>query len=144
MYASIATRPLLWDKVFAGIPQSPVTAVTTPDNRFALEGHELVIVEVGPPATATATGLTGPQIGLVVAGDVVHNGAHLYLGGSVLVGGFGPWRDAIDRVEALRPQSIVAGHTNRMHDDDAGQTIAATRAYLDCAEELLRTETTAV
>ena len=36
-----ATRPLLWDKVYTGIPPSPVTAVTVADNRFTLEGREL-------------------------------------------------------------------------------------------------------
>jgi glyoxylase-like metal-dependent hydrolase (beta-lactamase superfamily II) len=47
MHASVALRPLLWDKVYTGIPPTPVTAVTVPDNRLPLEGHELVIVEVG-------------------------------------------------------------------------------------------------
>jgi hypothetical protein len=38
----------------------------------------------------------------------------------------------------------VAGHQNKQLDDDAGRTIAETRQYLDDAEELLRTKTTAV
>jgi predicted nucleic acid-binding protein len=52
MHASVALRPLLWDKVYTGIPRTPVTAVTVPDNRFALEGHELVVVEVGDTDSA--------------------------------------------------------------------------------------------
>jgi glyoxylase-like metal-dependent hydrolase (beta-lactamase superfamily II) len=32
MHASAATRPLLWDKLYQGIPPSPVTAVTVPGN----------------------------------------------------------------------------------------------------------------
>ena len=63
---------------------------------------------------------------------------------SAVVGGFGPWRAAIDKVEALRPRHIVAGHQNKQLDDDAGRTIAETRQYLDDADELLRTENTAV
>ena len=39
---------------------------------------------------------------------------------------------------------IVAGHQNKQLDDDADRTIAETREYLDDAEELLRTERTAV
>ena len=38
MQGSLATRPLLWDKLYQGIPPSPVTAVTVPDNRFVLAG----------------------------------------------------------------------------------------------------------
>ena len=62
----------------------------------------------------------------------------------MIVGGFGPWRAAIDKVEALEPRHIVAGHQNKHLDDDAERTIAETRQYLDHAEELLRTQTTAV
>jgi hypothetical protein len=67
----------------------------------------------------------------------------MYLGQSMTAGGFGPWRDAIDKVEALRPRHIVAGHQNKQLDDDAGRTIAETRRYLGDADELLRTESTA-
>jgi glyoxylase-like metal-dependent hydrolase (beta-lactamase superfamily II) len=103
-----------------------------------------VIVEVGHADTDDNTVLHVPDLGLVVAGDVIYNGAHLYLGESVAVGGFGSWRDAITKVEALGPRHIVCGHQNHKLDDDAGRTIEQTRQYLDDADELLRTETTAV
>ena len=39
MHGSVAARPLLWDKLYAGlIPPSTVTAVTVPANRLTLEG----------------------------------------------------------------------------------------------------------
>jgi glyoxylase-like metal-dependent hydrolase (beta-lactamase superfamily II) len=144
MHANAATRPFLWDKTYTDIPPSPVTAVTVPDNRFALEGHELVIVEVGSTDSDDTTVLHVPDLELVVAGDVIYNGVHMYLAQPGIVGGFGPWREAIDKVEALEPRHIVCGHQNKELDDDAARTIAETRQYLDDAEELLRTETTAV
>src|SRR6516165_10099642 len=144
MHVSIAARPLLWDQVYPGIPPSPVTAVTVPNNRFSLEGHDLVIVEVGHADTDDNSVLHIPDLGRVVAGDVIYNGAHMYLGEGVVVGGFGPWRDAIDKVEALAPRHIVCGHQNKHLDDDADRTIAETRQYLDDADELLGTEDTAV
>jgi glyoxylase-like metal-dependent hydrolase (beta-lactamase superfamily II) len=142
MHASVAARPLLWDKLYTGIPPSRVTAVAVPGNRLPLEGHDLVIVEVGHTDSDDTTVLHVPGLGLVVAGDAIYNGVHMYLAQSA-VGGFGPWRDAIGKVEALQPRHIVAGHQNSQLDDDAGRTIAQTRQYLDDAEELLRTETTA-
>ncbi len=142
MHGNVAARPLLWDKVYTGIPPSPVTAVTVPGNRFTLEGHHLVIVEVGHTDSDDTSVLHVPDLGLVVAGDAIYNGVHMYLAQSA-VGGFGPWRDAIGQVEALAPRHIVAGHQNRRLDDDAARTIAETRHYLDDAEELLRTENTA-
>jgi glyoxylase-like metal-dependent hydrolase (beta-lactamase superfamily II) len=144
MHGSVAARPLLWDKVYPGmIPPSPVTAVTVPGNHFTLEGHDLVIVEVGHTDSDDTSVLHVPGLGLVVAGDSIYNGVHMYLGQSA-VGGFGPWRDAIGKVEALGPRHIVAGHQNSQLDDDAGRTIAETRQYLDDAEELLGAQTTAV
>jgi glyoxylase-like metal-dependent hydrolase (beta-lactamase superfamily II) len=143
MHGNVATRPLLWDKVYDGIPPSPVTAVTVPDNRFSLEGHELVIVEVGTTDSDDTTVLHVPDLDLVVAGDVIYNGVHMYLAQTALVG-FGPWRAAIDKVAALEPRHIVAGHQNSKLDDDAQRTIAETRQYLDDAEELLRTQGNAV
>src|SRR5262249_22024684 len=144
MHANIAARPILWDKVYRGIPPSPVIAVTVPGNRLTLEGQDLVIVEVGHSDTDDTSVLHIPDLDLVVSGDVIYNGAHMWLGEGAVVGGFGPWRDAIDKVEALKPRHIVCGHQNKRLDDDAGRTIAETRQYLDDADDLLRTENTAV
>jgi len=143
MHGAVASRSLLWDKLYSGIPPAPVTAVAVPDNRFTLEGHDLVMVEVGHTDSDDTTVLHVPDLELVVAGDAIYNGVHMYLGQSA-VGGFGPWREAIDKVEALEPRHIVAGHQNRRLDDDARRTLAETRQYLDDADELLRTETTAL
>jgi hypothetical protein len=61
---------------------------------------------------------------------VIYNGVHRYLGESVAVGGFGPWRDAIGKVEAFKPRRIIAGHqTNQLDDDaeDIGRTAATSK-----------------
>ena len=142
MGLSVAARPLLWDQLYQGIPPSPVSAGTVPGNRFTLEGHDLVIVEVGHTDSDDTSVLHVPALGLVVAGDSIYNGVHMYLAQSA-VGGFGPWRDAIGQVEALAPRHIVAGHQNRQLDDDAARTITETRRYLDDAEETLKIADTA-
>jgi glyoxylase-like metal-dependent hydrolase (beta-lactamase superfamily II) len=143
MAGNAAARPLLWDRVFAGIPPTPVTAVTVPNNRFELEGHELVIVEVGATDSDDTTVLHVPDLELVVAGDSIYNGVHMYLAQPAMVG-FGPWRAAIDKVESLTSRHIICGHQNKELDDDAGRVIAETRQYLDDAEELLQTEESAL
>jgi glyoxylase-like metal-dependent hydrolase (beta-lactamase superfamily II) len=144
MRAGAASRPVLWDKVYTGIPETPVTAVTVPGNRFTLEGHELEIVEVGATDSDDTTVLWVPDLSLVVAGDVIYNGVHMYLAQPAVVGGFGPWRAAISTVKALGPRHIVSGHQNKALDDDAARQIAQTRQYLDDAEELLASEGSAL
>jgi glyoxylase-like metal-dependent hydrolase (beta-lactamase superfamily II) len=144
MQGSVAARPLLWDRLYPGlIPPGPFTAVTVLGDRFTLEGHDLVMVDVGHGDADDNSVLHVPDLGLVVAGDVIYNGVHMYLAQSA-VAGFGPWRDAIDKVEALGPRHIVCGHQNSELDDDAKRTIEQTRQYLDDADVLLRTETTAL
>lgn len=63
MHRNVSIRPQFWDRLFPGqIPDAPVTAVTVPDNRFSLEGHELVIVEVGHSDTDETSVLHVPDL----------------------------------------------------------------------------------
>jgi glyoxylase-like metal-dependent hydrolase (beta-lactamase superfamily II) len=143
MHAHVVVRENFWDELWPGqIPPSPVTAVTPPGNRFTLEGHDLVIVEVGHADTDDHSVLHVPDLGLVVAGDALYNGVHQYLGESA-DGGRDGWRRAIDTVEALEPKYVVASHKNRDLDDDATRVIAQTRRYLDDADDLWAENSTA-
>ncbi|MEV0563679.1 MBL fold metallo-hydrolase [Dactylosporangium sp. NPDC050588] len=144
MHRNVAIRAGFWDKLLPGqIPDAPVTATTPAGNRFHLEGHELRIVEVGHSDTDDTSVLHVPDLGLVVAGDVIYNDVHQFLVESK-DGGRDAWRNAIDTVEALHPRYIVAGHKNKDLDDDAGRTITQTREYLDTVDELLTRHTTAL
>lgn len=144
MHRNVSIREAFWDKLFPGqIPPAPITAATPDGNRFALEGHALLIIEVGHTDTDDASVLHVPDLNLVVAGDAIYNGVHQYLSESGN-GDREAWRKAIDTVEALRPRWIVAGHKNKALDDDGKRTITETRQYLDDVDELLRTNTTAL
>jgi glyoxylase-like metal-dependent hydrolase (beta-lactamase superfamily II) len=143
MHLHVSVRAVFWDRLWPGqIPPSPVTAVTVPDNRFTLEGHNLLIIEVGNSDTDGSSVLYVPDLDLVVAGDVIYNGVHQYLGESAN-GGRDAWRKAIDTVKALQPRWIVAGHKNKDLDDDAARVIAETRQYLDDVDDLLPKNSTA-
>jgi glyoxylase-like metal-dependent hydrolase (beta-lactamase superfamily II) len=144
MHRNVAIREQFWDRLFPGmIPDAPVTAVTPPGGRFTLEDHPLLIVEAGHSDTDDSTVLHVPDLGLVVAGDVLYNGVHQFLVESA-GSGIDAWRKAIDVVAALEPNYIVTGHKNKALDDDATRVVAQTRHYLDAAEELLRWEDTAL
>ena len=75
------------------------------------------------------------SIGLVVAGDVAYNGVHQYLLES-RGGGIQAWLAALDIVDALRPDAVVAGHKNRALPDDPA-ILGQTRQYLVDAQRLL-------
>jgi glyoxylase-like metal-dependent hydrolase (beta-lactamase superfamily II) len=129
-------RAQLWDVDFPGlIPPSPVTYRTIPAAGIWLEHHRLLAVEVGHTDTDDTTVLHVPSIGLVVAGDVAYNGVHQYLLESDH-GGIDAWLAALDKVAALQPRAVVAGHKNKDLPDDPA-IIDQTRSYLLDARRLL-------
>ncbi len=129
-------RAELWDVDFPGqIPPSPVNYRTIPVDGIELEGHRLLAVEVGHTDTDDTTVLHVPSIGLVVAGDVAYNGVHQYLLESAH-GGVEAWLAALDKVTALQPRAVVAGHKNKDLPDDPA-ILDQTRDYLLNARRLL-------
>jgi glyoxylase-like metal-dependent hydrolase (beta-lactamase superfamily II) len=124
------------------IGDTPVLAQPVPAGGLTLEGESLVPIDVGHSDTDDTTVLHVPSLRLVVAGDVVYNGVHQYLFEAGPGGvGIDPWLAAIDRVEALRPQFIVAGHKNKALPDDP-KTIEETRRYLLDVKRLIATRPT--
>jgi glyoxylase-like metal-dependent hydrolase (beta-lactamase superfamily II) len=122
-------REQLWDRMFPGlIPESPVIAEPIPAEGLRLEGHLLRAIDVGHADTDHSSILCVPSIGLVVAGDAVYNGVHPCFaeGGGA---GLHEWLRAIDRIEALAPRAVVAGHKNPVLPDDPA-SIGQTRRYL--------------
>jgi len=69
-----------------------------------------------------------PAIGAVIAGDAIYNGVNPFLAAS------GPadwpkWVASVDRIAALNPTTVIAGHKSPARGDDA-ECIGETRDYL--------------
>jgi glyoxylase-like metal-dependent hydrolase (beta-lactamase superfamily II) len=97
-------------------------------DRIDLEGHELVVIEVGHADTDASTCLWVPEIALVVAGDVAYNRVHLHLGESD-ARGRSEWIKALDTIEALEPRAVIAGHKQPQRPDSPS-VIDETRGYI--------------
>ncbi|HEU5179414.1 MAG TPA: MBL fold metallo-hydrolase [Candidatus Polarisedimenticolia bacterium] len=132
----------LWQAGFPGqIPDRLVIAEELDGNVLDLEGHELVVVELGHTDTDLTTCLHVPSIGLVVAGDAAYNDVHLYLVES------NPqtrreWIAALDKIESLSPRAVVASH-KRPENDDSPRIIEETRQYIRDFDRLAETTKTA-
>lgn len=134
-------RAEFWDRVFPGqLPVGELDVTVADERGFELEGALLAPVEVGHTDTDATTMLHVPTTGLLVAGDVVYNGVHLYLTESGGVGGIDQWLAALDLAEALDPVTIIAGHKVPGAPDGPAQ-ISATRRYLTDARRLLASST---
>ncbi|MHC2239013.1 glyoxylase-like metal-dependent hydrolase (beta-lactamase superfamily II) [Bradyrhizobium diazoefficiens] len=83
---------------------------------------------MGRTDTARSTALHVPSLDLIVAGDTVYNGIHPYLAETDTQSRL-EWIAALDRLAALKPRFVVAGHKKPDNDDDP-RNIAATRQYL--------------
>jgi glyoxylase-like metal-dependent hydrolase (beta-lactamase superfamily II) len=130
-------RAEFWDRVFPGqIPAGDVEVSVVDEGGFELEGVRLFPIEVGHTDTDATTMLHVPQIGLLVAGDVVYNGVHLYLTETGGITGIDQWLAALDVAEELRPSTVIAGHKDPRAADSPAQ-IRATRRYLTDARRLL-------
>jgi len=136
MRVQLAGKEEGFAKSFPEVPRNtPVLAVSVPADGFRLDGHVLRAVETGHTDTDDSTALHVPSIGLVVAGDVAYNGVHQMMleGGN---GGLHAWLDGIDRIAALNPRHVVAGHKNKDLPDDP-KILNETRQYLLDAIRLL-------
>jgi glyoxylase-like metal-dependent hydrolase (beta-lactamase superfamily II) len=96
---------------------------------------------MGRTDTAHTTSLHIPSIGLIVGGDAVYNGIHPYLGETDTDSRL-EWIVPLDRLEALRPTAVIAGHKVPENPDDP-RIIAETRQYLRDFNRLDAATTTA-
>jgi glyoxylase-like metal-dependent hydrolase (beta-lactamase superfamily II) len=130
-------RSDFWDLVFPGqLPVGDVDVSVVDGRGFDLEGVALVPVDAGHTDTDDTTMLHVPEMGLLVAGDVVYNGVHQYLTESGGAEGIDQWLAALDTAEALNPATVIAGHKDPRAYDNPSQ-IQATRRYLTDARRLL-------
>jgi glyoxylase-like metal-dependent hydrolase (beta-lactamase superfamily II)/predicted SnoaL-like aldol condensation-catalyzing enzyme len=131
-----------WKAGFPGqIPDNLVIADALNGNVIALEGKEMVVVELGHTDTDYTTCLHVPSIGLVVAGDAAYNDVHLYLAESNEQTRQ-EWIAALDKIEALKPRAVVASHKRPENEDDP-KIIEETRKYIRDFDRLVKSTSTA-
>ncbi|HEU0149639.1 MAG TPA: MBL fold metallo-hydrolase [Bradyrhizobium sp.] len=118
-----------WRKLFPDqIPDVISVADPLQGNAIDLEGNKLVIVRLGHTDTDDTTCLHVPSIGLVLAGDAVYNGIHPFLNESNRRNRL-EWIGALDKIDALKPSAVVAGHKIPTNDDNP-RIVGETRQYL--------------
>lgn len=118
-----------WRKLFPGqISERLVVAEPLEGDQLELEGNKLVAVNAGQTDTAHSTCLYVPSIGLIVGGDAVYNGIHPYLGETNTESRL-EWIATLDKLKALNPKAVVAGHKVPENDNDP-RIIMETQQYL--------------
>lgn len=141
-HLSPASVENFWRRLFPGqIPDRLLAAEPLENNELELEGHKLVAVNAGWTDTVKSTCLHVPSAGLIIGGDVVYNGIHPYLGETNTESRL-EWISALDRLEALAPLTVIAGHKVPENPDDP-RIIGETRQYIHDFNRLNDATTTA-
>jgi glyoxylase-like metal-dependent hydrolase (beta-lactamase superfamily II) len=118
-----------WEPRFPGqVPSPLVVPEVLVGNTLNLEGEELRVIELGHTDTSSTTALHVPSLDLVVSGDAVYNNTHPYLA-ECDVKARGEWLRALDKIEALHPRLVVAGH-GVLDPDSSPRHIEETRRYI--------------
>ncbi len=92
--------------------------------RFTLGGVEFVVQPAGPAHTPEDLVLLLPRQGVLIAGDLVFRGRVPFVGQA----DSGRWIEALDRLLAFQPRTIVPGHGPASHTAEAD--LKLTRDYL--------------
>src|SRR5271156_533732 len=126
-----------WDTRFPNqLPKRFVMADALPTNVIELEGEQLFVIPLSFTDTAGTTCLHVPSLKLIVAGDAAYNGAHPHLAESNQKQKREEWISALNKMESLKPDTVVAGHKNPKNDDEGLRVIGETRQYILDIQEL--------
>ncbi len=118
-----------WEPRFPGqVPSELVVPEVLEGDTLYLEGEELKVVHLGHTDTSYTTALHVPSIGLVVSGDTVYNNTHPYLA-ECDEKARDEWLSALDKIEALHPRTVIAGH-GVLEPDSSPRHIEETRRYI--------------
>lgn len=126
-----------WESRFPNqLPKRLVIADALQTDVIECEGEKLVVMPLQFTDTAGTTCLYVPSLNLVAAGDAAYNGVHPRLVESNQNRKNDEWLAALDKMQSLKPRTVVAGHKNPKYDDDGPRVIGETRQYILDFQEL--------
>jgi len=130
----------LWLSYFPGNQLALPVEMPEPlqSDTFYLEGHKLQVIEVGHTDTYDTTVLHVPDIGLVVCGDVVYDEVHPFVVEANTPEKRAEWIRAIEKVQSLKPATVVGGHVQPGSTFGA-YNLQATKDYLLAFDAAVRT-----
>ena len=103
-----------------------------PTSIFSVDDQAVEVIQDFPGDVLKATNgfLWIPSLRAVIAGDIVFNGVHVWLGDSTPESRRA-WHESLRLMSALHPRVIVAGHKKNANVPDSPQVIASMETYLD-------------
>ena len=127
-------KPLYGDEV----PDQPVRPDPLDGAVIDLEGNQLQVIHLGQGDVHDSTVVWIPTLRAVVAGDVAYNGTHVWLS-EASAEQRKEWIANLDKLAAMDPVTVVAGHKVPAADDDARRVLLEeTRDYVAAFDAAVR------
>jgi glyoxylase-like metal-dependent hydrolase (beta-lactamase superfamily II) len=134
IWKSIPLKLKRWGPMLgANGPRHPTAPTALTGNSFELEGHRFEVLGPMQGDHVHATAVWIPEIKTLVAGDLLFNEMHLWLGESLKPARLA-WAKSVEQLAALGATRVVAGHKKPGLPDDAS-AIDFTRRYLQVFEQ---------
>jgi glyoxylase-like metal-dependent hydrolase (beta-lactamase superfamily II) len=125
------------------LADSVIIPEVLPSTRLMVDGQTVEVIPdlTGDVKVPTNSILWIPSIKTVLAGDVVFNDVHPWLGDSD-VASRAAWRASLERIAALHPTAVVAGHKKDVMSADTPDALTYMNHYLSDFDRSLKTATT--
>jgi glyoxylase-like metal-dependent hydrolase (beta-lactamase superfamily II) len=134
IWKSIPLKLKRWGPMLgANGPRHPTAPTALEGNSFEVEGHRFEVLGPMQGDHVHATAVWIPEIKTLVAGDLLFNEMHLWLGETLKPARLA-WAKSVEQLESLGATRVVAGHKKPGLPDDAS-SIAYTRRYLQVFEQ---------
>jgi glyoxylase-like metal-dependent hydrolase (beta-lactamase superfamily II) len=128
----------------AVLPDSLATPTLLPSNKLSVDGVSVEVIPdlTGDIITPSNSILWIPSQRTVLAGDIIFNNVHAWLGSSDSASRVA-WRASLRRIASLNPTVVIAGHKKDIRAADTPDQVERMLRYLDDFEALVKTSTTA-
>ena len=126
------------DSLRARFPGQIADTISLPEPldspEIEVEGSAIEVVPTGHTDTLDTSALHAPDLGLIVSGDVAYNHCLMFVGATTAESR-AEWIASLDRLAALNPTAVVAGHKDPTQGNPPA-VIAESRGYLEYYEQL--------
>ena len=121
----------IWEGLFPGqLFAKPAVPVALEAPEMTIEGHTLVPIKLGQSDVSDSSAVHIPELETLIAGDIIYNNVHVWMFQSNHEHRMA-WLETLDEIEALRPKTIIAGHTDpQAPDNDGPRLLSQTREYI--------------
>src|SRR6202795_4993334 len=127
-----------WQKIFGSGATSRVVTISKFDGNFVeFEGSKIEVLKHVQGDTDENTMLWIPGQRILIAGDVLFNGMHVYTAETDSKAR-GEWLNSLQKIRELKPSVVIPGHSKVGATLDASTAVDFTENYLLAFEEELK------